>query len=161
MRSTSFTSRVALVSISVALALFAAHASSQTAVTAPVNNVVGSEIPSASIMPSVIALGLVLLVIVGLGWVLRRLGPGTSANGLPLRSLAQFSVGPKERIVALEFQDEVLLLGVTAQQINLLTKVPRSSVAATPLPSSYAATDLMARWLKTGGRTNNDVNAQK
>ncbi|WP_305806537.1 flagellar biosynthetic protein FliO [Stenotrophomonas sp. YIM B06876] len=83
---------------------------------------------------AVLALLAVLALIVGLGWLLKRL-PGTGfrpAEGL--RVVASLNVGAKERVVVVEVNGEQLLLGVTAGGISPLHRLPE------PLPVIPAAT---------------------
>ena len=64
--------------------------------------------------------GAVLALVIGLGWLLKRL-PGSGfrpAEGMKL--VASLSVGAKERVVVVEVNGQQLLLGVTAGGINAL-----------------------------------------
>ncbi|MGV8958966.1 MAG: flagellar biosynthetic protein FliO [Stenotrophomonas sp.] len=96
---------------------------------------VGQHAASApGMFGAVLALLAVLALIVGLGWLLKRL-PGTGfrpAEGL--RVVASLNVGAKERVVVVEVNGEQLLLGVTAGGISALHRLPE------PLPTIPAAT---------------------
>ncbi|WP_181393995.1 flagellar biosynthetic protein FliO, partial [Stenotrophomonas sp. HMWF003] len=73
-----------------------------------------------SMFGAVLALLAVLALIVGLGWLLKRM-PGSGfrpAEGM--RVVASLNVGAKERVVVVEVNGEQLLLGVTAGGINTL-----------------------------------------
>lgn len=86
-----------------------------------------------SMFGAVLALLAVLALIVGLGWVLKRM-PGSGfrpAEGL--RVVASLTVGAKERVVVVEVNGEQLLLGVTAGGINALHRLPE------PLPTPAPA----------------------
>jgi flagellar protein FliO/FliZ len=91
---------------------------------------VGSAAPSPpSLIGAVFALLLVLGLILGMAWVLKRL-PGSGfrpAEGL--RVVASLTVGAKERVVVVEVNGTQLLLGVTAGGINTLHQLPE------PLPT--------------------------
>ncbi|MFT4249005.1 MAG: flagellar biosynthetic protein FliO [Pseudomonas sp.] len=95
----------------------------------------GSQAPSSpGLFGAVFALLLVLGLIVGLGWLLKRL-PGSGfrpAAGLKL--VASLPLGPKERLVVVEVNGEQLLLGVSAGGISALHALPA------PLPPTPAAT---------------------
>jgi len=82
---------------------------------------VGQHAASApGLFGAVLALLAVLALVVGLGWLLKRL-PGSGfrpADGMKL--VASLSVGAKERVVVLEVNGQQLLLGVTAGSINAL-----------------------------------------
>jgi flagellar protein FliO/FliZ len=104
----------------IALALIAAGT--------PVAKVGQHAAATPSMFGAVLALLAVLALIVGLGWLLKRM-PGSGfkpAEGL--RMVASLNVGAKERIVVVEVNGEQLLLGVTAGGINTLHRMPE------PLP---------------------------
>ena len=91
-----------------------------------------------SMFGAVFALLAVLALIVGLGWVLKRL-PGSGfkpADGL--RVVASLNVGAKERVVVVEVNGQQLLLGVTAGGINTLHQLPE----ALPTPEPARLPDL-------------------
>ncbi len=94
---------------------------------------VGSQAPTTpGLAGAVFALLLVLALIVGLGWLLKRM-PGSGfrpSNGLKI--VASLAVGAKERVVVVEVAGKQLLLGVTAAGITPLHELPE------PLPSAPA-----------------------
>ena len=95
---------------------------------------VGQHAPTTpSLFGAVFALLLVLALIVGLGWLLKRM-PGSGfrpAEGLKL--VASLNVGAKERVVVVEVNGQQLLLGVTANGITTLHVLPEPlPVAAAP-----------------------------
>ncbi|WP_392732941.1 flagellar biosynthetic protein FliO [Stenotrophomonas rhizophila] len=86
-----------------------------------------------SMFGAVLALLAVLALIIGLGWLLKRM-PGSGfrpAEGM--RVVASLNVGAKERVVVVEVNGEQLLLGVTAGGINTLHRLPE------PLPTPAPA----------------------
>lgn len=96
---------------------------------------VGAQAPSSpSLFGAVFALLLVLALIVGLGWLLKRM-PGSGFRSTEgLRVVTSLAVGAKERVVVVEVNGQQLLLGVTAGGINTLHTLPE------PLPSAPAPT---------------------
>ncbi|OTA21085.1 flagellar biosynthesis protein FliO [Xenorhabdus beddingii] len=72
------------------------------------------------------ALGGILLLIFFITWLIRRLGlaPGKNKNHRRLNVKASCSLGPKERVVVVEIENNWLVLGVTSQQINMLHQMP-------------------------------------
>ena len=81
-----------------------------------------------SLFGAVLALLAVLALVIGLGWLLKRL-PGSGfrpAEGMKV--VASLSVGAKERVVVIEVNGQQLLLGVTAGGINTPHTLPE------PLP---------------------------
>jgi flagellar protein FliO/FliZ len=85
------------------------------------------------------SLMLVLLVIVGLGWLLRRLQGLRPSGGAVIKLLASQSVGHKERVVLVQLADTQLLLGVSAGQVNLLHRMDRPLDEAAPEPAAASA----------------------
>ncbi len=79
---------------------------------------------------------LVVALIVGLGWLLRRMQGMRLQGGALIRVLASQALGHKERVVMVQVGDTQLLVGVTGQQINLLHRfeAPISAAAATTEP---------------------------
>ena len=108
--------------------------------------VLAAAAPGAgSVLSTLFALALVIALVFGLAWMLRRL-PGAGARGHQgLRVVASLAVGAKERVLVVEAGERQLLIGVTAQQISLLDTL------AQPLPEapqeSFAA--VLARQQKT------------
>ncbi|SOU00516.1 flagellar biosynthetic protein FliO [Xanthomonas arboricola] len=96
---------------------------------------VGAQAPSSpSLFGAVFALLLVLALIVGLGWLLKRM-PGSGFRSTEgLRVVTSLAVGAKERVVVVEVNGQQLLLGVTAGGINTLHTLHE------PLPSAPAPT---------------------
>ena len=96
---------------------------------------VGQHAPATpSLFGAVFALLLVLALIVGLGWLLKRL-PGSGfrpSEGLKL--VTSLNVGARERLVVVEVNGQQLLLGVTGGGISALHTLPE------PLPPVAPAT---------------------
>jgi flagellar protein FliO/FliZ len=108
-------------------------ASALLATAAPAAKVGQHAAAAPSMFGAVLALLGVLALIVGLGWVLKRM-PGSGfkpADGL--RVVASLNVGAKERVVVVDINGEQLLLGVTAGGINTLHRLPE------PLPTPEPA----------------------
>nr|WP_228736161.1 flagellar biosynthetic protein FliO [Xanthomonas euvesicatoria] len=96
---------------------------------------VGAQAPSSpSLFGAVFALLLVLALIVGLGWLLKRM-PGSGFRSTEgLRVVTSLAVGAKERVVVVEVNGQQLLLGVTTGGISTLHTLPE------PLPTAPAPT---------------------
>lgn len=78
------------------------------------------------------ALGLVLLCIILFGLVVRKTGfPGKLGRAGSLPVISRTPLGQRTEIVVVQAGQEHLVLGVTAQQINLLHKMPAPETAAT------------------------------
>jgi len=109
-------------SVLAALAVVAAPAAAQVAAPA-------AHAPSSpGLFGAFFALLLVLGLILGLAWLLRRL-PGAGFRPVEgLRVVASLQLGAKERAVVIEVGGQQLLLGVTAAGISRLHELPQ------PLP---------------------------
>ena len=101
---------------------------------------------SATVLPTIVSLGLVIGAILVTGFVLRRVSPSLRQAGTLLKPVAQIAVGPKEKVAVIQFQGELLVIGITANQVSLLTK--GIADITTPVQGS-AITEkaLLDRWL--------------
>ncbi len=78
----------------------------------------------ASLAWSVLMLLLVIALIPGSLWLVKRVQqvrPGGANAPRAMEVLAQLSLGPRERLVTVRVADRVMVLGVTAQSVNLVT----------------------------------------
>jgi len=108
--------------------------------------------PSAgSLMQTIFALTLVLGLLAGLAWLMKRFGPRGGAHAGVLRMVGALSLGGRERIMVLEVGDQWIVVGASPGRINALATLPRPEGAPAaapvahpdfPTPGSFAA------WLK-------------
>ena len=75
---------------------------------------------------------LVLGLIIGLGWLLKRMPGGAFRPAEGLKVVASINVGAKERVVVVDVNGQQLLLGITAGGISTLHQLPE------PLPQTPA-----------------------
>ncbi len=109
--------------------LWLAYATASTKVVAPV----GQHAPATpGLFGAMFTLLLVLGLIVGLGWLLKRLPGGQFRPAEGLKVVATLTVGTRERVVVVDVNGEQLLLGVTAGGIQTLYQLPQ------PLPQPEA-----------------------
>jgi len=93
---------------------------------------VSNVAPLANMIGGLIA---VIAVILLLAYIVKRLNLVSSNGGL-IKTIAVNSIGQREKVVLVEVNGQQYLLGVTAQQINLIDKlttavdVPTSSFAS-------------------------------
>lgn len=78
---------------------------------------------------------LVLLLIFGLGWVVKRLGMVPGNKGM-VRILGGVSLGGRERALILEAEGRRVLVGVAPGQVNLLLRLDESRPESQAEPSS-------------------------
>ncbi|REC96331.1 flagellar protein FliO/FliZ [Kushneria indalinina DSM 14324] len=86
-----------------------------------------SGLGMAGLGKTALGLALVLLLIWGLGAIIKRFGPGRRLQGQSLRIVASQSVGARERVVVVEVDDTWLVLGVAPGSINRLHEMPARS----------------------------------
>ena len=109
--------------------------------------------PGGSLWQLLLGLALVLALVIGSLWILKKLvAPRGESAGL-LRVVAGAAVGTRERVVIVEIGSTWLVLGVAPGRVSTLAEVPRQSVApqaARPGPSG----DGFPEWLRklTPGR---------
>ncbi len=95
-----------------------------------------------TLLKSAAMLSLVLAVLIGVLFLMRRLlyGNARISSREMIRTIASSHVAPKERIVLVEVLGEMLLLGVTPHTINCLAKLPsdrRPEVPEAPAPDRF------------------------
>lgn len=92
--------------------------------------------PAASPMTTglqmLLSLGLVILLIVALGWVLKKLNAGGFMANQHLKLVSSLVLGNRERIVIVEVNGTWLVLGVTNQSIQTLHTLDRPVDATLP-----------------------------
>lgn len=79
-------------------------------------------------------------------WLVKRLSqwPGNTAAG-PLSMPASIMVGPRERIAVLKAGERTLLVGITAQSIQLLTELDGASIELPDMPRQRGFDELLKR----------------
>ena len=90
---------------------------------------------------------LVLAIIGGVAWLLKRLTPAGRAGSGLLRVVAGAAVGPRERVVVVEIGTTWLVIGVAPGGVQQLHQMPRIEEAALPAAHN-ATTPPFAEWLK-------------
>ena len=106
-----------------------------------------AAVPDAggSVVQMLLGLGVVLAMMVGSLWLLKRLTmPRGPSSGL-MKVVAGTAVGPRERVVILEVGSTWLVLGVAPGEVSMLAEVPRLDLPAPP-PGEHGKD--FANWLK-------------
>ena len=92
-----------------------------------------SATPGAgSLLQTILALVLVLSLLLGLAWVMKRFGPramGASAN---VRLVGALNLGGRERIMVVEVGDQWIVVGASPGRVNALATMPRQEGAHGP-----------------------------
>jgi flagellar protein FliO/FliZ len=103
---------------------------------------------TGGLVQTVFGLAIVLALIWGAAWMLRRLNVGSPSQGSAIRVLASQALGQRERVVLVEVADQWLVLGVAPGQVSALSAMPKGALPAPPSPSSPLASQfasLLAR----------------
>ena len=77
-------------------------------------------VSSGNLVQVTLGLLLVLAMIVGIAWLLRRYGRLQSAASGSLKIIGGLSIGPRERVVLLQVGDTQLLVGVAPGRVQTL-----------------------------------------
>ena len=88
---------------------------------------------------------LVLALVVGAAWALRRMGHVPGLSNQAIRTIAAASVGTRERVVLLEVSGTWILVGVAPGQVRSLATLPKGDL---PLAPPTAASPPFAQWLQ-------------
>lgn len=94
------------------------------------------------------SLGLVLAVIVGAAWLLRRFSPGQMGAGGVVKVIGGVALGPKERLVLVEVGETWLVLGVAPGQVSTLHTLDKPENVANTAEVSSGGEHGFSVWLK-------------
>jgi len=107
---------------------------------------------TASLLQTILALVLVLGLLLGLAWFMKRFGPramGASAN---VKLVGALNIGGRERIMVVEVGKQWIVVGASPGRVNALATMPRQEGAqadgqATLTPHAASAGSF-GDWLK-------------
>lgn len=106
-------------------------------VTAPAfaANTAGAPSVAPAIAPAISPVGGLFQILFGLiavlaimafaAWSYKKIGPVTTSNQLPVKVIGGVSVGNREKIMVVEVADQWIVVGVTSNQINTLSTLPK------------------------------------
>lgn len=103
---------------------------------------------SSALASFAVLIGVILSIPLVL-WLVKRLSqwPGSAEQG-PLSIPASITVGPRERIAVLKAGERTLLVGITAQSIQLLTELDGGAIELPEAPKQRGFDEVLKR-LKT------------
>ena len=82
--------------------------------------------PSAgNLLQTIFALILVLGLLAGLAWFMKRYGPKAGAGAANLRIVGALNLGGRERIMVIEVGDQWIVVGASPGRVNALATMPR------------------------------------
>jgi flagellar protein FliO/FliZ len=102
--------------------------------------------PTASFMQTMFGLVLVLGVLLGLAWAIKRFGPRQLHGNARVKLVGALSLGGRERILVVEVGEQWIVVGAAPGQVNALSVMPRQEIEG-GLESSPASASF-ADWLK-------------
>jgi len=114
----------------------------------------GDGIGLLMIGKTAISLLIVIAIILGCAWLLKRLGPNRRAGTQHLRVVASTPVGQRERVVIVEVADRWLVLGVGGGQVTKLDSMdpPATAAVADPSPAAGSFASRFGQALKHNAR---------
>ena len=89
-----------------------------------------SPVGAAGVLQVLTGLALVLLLVVGTAWLLRRVGRVPGLSNQSIRTIGAAAVGTRERVVLLEVGTTWILVGVAPGHVRPLATLPKGEVAA-------------------------------
>lgn len=134
-----------------------------TVAAAPTSAATAAVASAGSLTQVALVLLLVVGLIAGAAWLLKRLGMARTGGGTTVRIVSGVSLSNRERILVVEVADQWIVVGVAPGCINTLATMPRQE-SVTPggpgVPAPAGAN--FAHWLKqtmdkrSGPGKNND-----
>ncbi|HYC42147.1 MAG TPA: flagellar biosynthetic protein FliO [Noviherbaspirillum sp.] len=101
---------------------------------------------AGSLVQVLLGLVVVLALMAGAAWVLKRMGmTGAGANSVA-RVVGGVSVGNRERVVVVEVGEQWIVVGVAPGRVNALSTMPRQEMQ--PAAGESDNTKNFAAWLK-------------
>lgn len=105
--------------------------------------------PAGGLLQTIMALLLVLGLLAGLAWLLKRYGPRTGGGGANLRVVGALNIGGRERIMVVEVGDQWIVVGAAPGRVNALHTMPRQEGVLAPAPGAGAVpANSFPDWLK-------------
>ena len=101
-------------------------------------------------MQTILSLLLVLAMLAGLAWLLKRFGPKAQGGAGGLRIVGALNLGGRERIMVVEVGDQWIVVGASPGRVNALATMPKQEHApleATLHPHTPSASSF-SEWLK-------------
>jgi flagellar protein FliO/FliZ len=110
-----------------------------------------SSAPSTGgLLQTILALVLVLGILLGLAWFLKRFGPRGMMGGANVKLVGALNIGGRERIMVVEVGDQWIVVGASPGRVNALATMPRQEGAQehAQLAGHAAPAASFGDWLK-------------
>ncbi|HZP85926.1 MAG TPA: flagellar biosynthetic protein FliO [Burkholderiales bacterium] len=99
---------------------------------------------TGGLLQAVLGLAVVLALIWGAAWIMRRLQPNIGGAQGALKLVASQAVGQRERIVVVEIADQWLVVGVAPGNVNAIASLSKGTLPP-PVPVTNTFASLLAR----------------
>lgn len=126
-------------------------ASAVTAAAQPaVQAAAQSPATASSLLQMLLGFAIVLALLVGIAWLMKRMGVTGPAASSVARVVGGVSVGNRERVLVVEVGDQWIVVGVAPGRVNALSTLPRQErgVPATATAPDFTGAKTFAAWLK-------------
>ena len=107
-------------------------------------------VSAGNLVQTIFALTLVLGLLAGFAWFMKRFGPKAPAGVAGIRIVGALNLGGRERIMVVEVGDQWIVVGASPGRVNALATMPRQEGAAgdATLHPQVPAAGSFAEWLK-------------
>ena len=100
------------------------------------------------IAQAVFGLVIVLGLLVGAAWLLKRFNPVKPGQAGQVRIVGGVSVGSRERVIVVEVADQWIVVGVAPGSVNALSTMPRQEMPHTDATPPGTDNRNFSSWLK-------------
>ena len=107
----------------------------------------GAISPTTGLLQILLGLIAVLALMGVAAWLFKKMGPVNTGNKISVKIVGGVSIGNRERIMVVEVADQWIVVGVTANQINTLSTMPKQEKLLDESQST-AVEHQFSTWLK-------------
>lgn len=100
------------------------------------------------IMQAIFGLAIVLGLLVGAAWLLKRFNPVMAGQAGQVRIVGGVSVGSRERVIVVEVADQWIVVGVAPGSVNALSTLPRQETPPSDATTPNENNRSFSSWLK-------------
>ena len=105
--------------------------------------------PANLMLQAFFGLAIVLALLAGAAWVLKRFNPIKANHAGHVRIVGGVSVGSRERVIVVEVADQWIVVGVAPGNVNALSTLPRQELPSSGSTHHGAAPSRnFSSWLK-------------
>jgi len=107
-----------------------------------------TPVSPGSVLQVLTGLGLVLFLVLGAAWLLRRVGRVPGFSNQAIKTIGAAAVGTRERVVLLEVSGTWILVGVAPGQVRPLATMPKGEIltGAAQVDASAPFSSLLKRF---------------